>query len=186
VRYHRRLIAATATVVALLALVAAEGALSVSQSSVVASARACPGSRSMEATPSERQDALLCLLNRSRRGAGLAPVKWSRALTRVARAKADDVVTCADFNHTACGMPAFIHVQASGFPYRLVGENLFYSERPIGTALDAFIAWLRSPPHRRLIFLPRFTHAGTAVSTLDEFSGTSHVQLWVLELAQKA
>jgi uncharacterized protein YkwD len=129
---------------------------------------------------------LLCLINHARRGAGLAPVKRSGTLARVAREKADDVVTCGDFDHTACGMPAFLHVQASGFPYRLVGENLFYSERPIGTARDAFVAWLNSPPHRRLIFLARFTHAGTSVSVLDEFSGTRHVQLWVLELAQRA
>jgi uncharacterized protein YkwD len=96
------------------------------------------------------------------------------------------VVTCGDFEHTACGKPAFVHVVASGFRFRWVGENLFYSEQPLGTARDAFVAWLNSPPHRRLIFLPRFTHAGTAVFPVSELAGARQVQLWVLELAQQA
>ncbi len=182
----RRLLAATATVVALLALVAAEGAVGASNGSLVASGRACPGSRSLRGTPAQRQAALLCLVNHARRAAGLGAVRSSSTLAQVAREKAGDVVTCGDFEHTACGKPAFVHVRASGFPYRFVGENLYYSEQPVGTARDAFLAWLRSPPHRRLIFLPRFTHAGTAVSPLEEFSGTQHVELWVLELAEKA
>ena len=70
-------------------------------------------------------------------------------------------------------------------PFRLVGENLFYSQRPVGTALDAFLAWLRSPPHRRLMFLPSFSDAGTAVFKLRSFSGTARVELWILELAQR-
>ena len=182
----RRLLFATATVVALLALVAAEGAVGAPQRSLVASARTCPGSRSFRVTSADRQAALLCLINHARRAAGLGEVRGSRTLTKVAREKAGDVVTCSDFEHTACGKPAFVHVKASGFPYRLVGENLFYSERPVGTARDAFVAWLESPPHRRLIFLSRFTHAGMAVMPVDELSGSSDVELWVLELAQKA
>ena len=67
-----------------------------------------------------------------------------------------------------------------------MGENLFYSQRPVGSARDAFVAWLRSPPHRRVMFLRRFSHAGTAVVKVDQFSGTPQVELWVLELAQKA
>jgi uncharacterized protein YkwD len=113
-------------------------------------------------------------------------VRQSRKLSSVARAKARDVATCSDFGHDACGKPPFAYVDTSGFRYRLVGENLYYSQRPVGSARDAFVAWLRSPPHRRLMFLRHFSHAGTAVVKLDQFSGTPQVELWVLELAQKA
>jgi uncharacterized protein YkwD len=186
VRIPRRTLITTATVVALLALAVSEGAVSATQSSLVASARSCPGSRTLEATPKQRQAALLCLINHARRAAGLGSVRRSSTLTRVAHEKAGDVVTCNDFEHTACGKPAFTYVRSSGFPYRAVGENLFFSENPVGTARDAFVAWLQSPPHRRLIFLKRFTHAGTAVFPASELSGARQVQLWVLELAQKA
>ncbi len=181
----RRLLA-TATVVALLALVAAEGAVGVSDPALAAPDSACPGSRSLEATPAARRVAMLCLVNFARAAVGLQAVRESGALARVARAKARDVVTCGDFDHDACGKPAFANMASSGFRYRLVGENLFLSQRPVGSAYDAFVAWLRSPPHRRVMFVSGFSHAGTAVFELDQFSGLPGVELWVLELGQKA
>jgi uncharacterized protein YkwD len=180
------MLAVTATVVALLALVAAESAVGIPDSALVAPAGDCPGSRSLRPTPSQRRAALICLVNFARAGVGLPAVRESRALSSVARAKARDVVTCSDFVHDACGKHPFAYVATSGFRYRLVGENLYYSQRPVGSARDAFVAWLRSPPHRRLMFLRHFSHAGTAVVKLDQFSGTPQVELWVLELAQKA
>ena len=135
---------------------------------------------------SQRRAALVCLVNFARATVGLPAVRESSTLSSVARAKARDVVTCSDFEHDACGKAPFAYVDISGFPYRFVGENLFYSQRPVGSARDAFVAWLRSPPHRRVMFLRRFSHAGTAVVKLDQFSGTPQVELWVLELAQKA
>jgi len=182
----RRMLAATATVVALLALVAAEGAIGVPDSALVASAADCPSSRSLKPTRSQRRIALICLVNFARAGVGLPAVRESRTLSSVAHAKARDVVTCNDFEHDACGKPPFVYVDTSGFRYRLVGENLYYSQRPVGSAHDAFVAWLRSPSHRRVMFLRGFSHAGTAVVKLDQLSGTSQVELWVLELAQKA
>ena len=104
----------------------------------------------------------------------------------MAKAKGRDVVECRDFDHDACGKHPFAYVISSGFPYRFVGENLFFSQRPIGSARDAFAAWLRSPGHREVMFLPGFSHAGTAVFKLRQFSGTPRVELWVLELADKA
>jgi uncharacterized protein YkwD len=180
----RRIVLAVATVAAL-ALIATESAVGVSDSELVATADACPGSRSLRISAAKRREALMCLINYARASSGLPPVRSSGALSRVAHAKGRDVVACSDFSHTACGKRAFAYVESSGFPFRLVGENLFYSQRPVGTALDAFLAWLRSPPHRRLMFLPSFSDAGTAVFKLRSFSGTARVELWILELAQR-
>ena len=157
-----------------------------SDPSLAAATSACPGSRTLEGTPAERRPTLLCLVNFARVAAGLPALRESRALATVARAKARDVVVCGHFDHEACGKPAFAHMASSGFGYRLVAENLFLSQRPIGSAYDAFVAWLRSPPHRKVMFRSSFSHAGTAVFELDQFSGTPGVELWVLELGQKA
>ena len=113
-------------------------------------------------------------------------MKPSRALSRVARTKGRDIAFCHDFDHWACGLPAFIHIKASGFRFRYAGENLFAAERPIGTARDAFVAWLQSPTHRRLLFVRRFSDAGIALLRVDRLAETPNVQLWVLELAQRA
>jgi uncharacterized protein YkwD len=177
---------ATATVVAGLALVVAEGVQALPETSLVVSAKQCPGSRSLTARRVERRAALLCLVNHAREAVGLPAIRGSRALQGVASAKARDVATCSDFNHAACGRPPFAHVASSRLPYSFLGENLFYSERPVGTARDVFVAWLRSPPHRRLMFLRRFDHAGIAVVQLDRLLGSSDVELWVLELGQRA
>lgn len=182
----RRIFAAAATVVAALSLVAAEGAVGVPDGALIASSSTCPGSRSLKVTPAARRAALLCLINYARGTVGLGQVRESRTLTGVAKAKGRDVVECSDFDHDACGKDPFAYVISSGFPYRFVGENLFYSQRPIGSARDAFVAWLRSPTHREVMFLPGFSHAGTAVFKLKRFSNTPRVELWILELAQKS
>ena len=172
--------------VACVALVVAEGAVGKPQGALVASTASCPFSDSLTASLAQRRAALMCLVNHARNASGLPAVRRSQGLTGVADAKARDVVNCSDFSHEACGKHAFAYVQSSGLPYSFVGENLFYSQRPIGTARDVFVAWLASPPHRRLLFLGRFSHAGTAVVEVERFSGTSRVELWVLELGQRA
>ena len=182
----RPMFIAAASVAAFLSLLAAEGALGVSDRALVAPAQVCPGSRSLEATPAERRAALLCLINYARGTVGLGKVRGSRILTGVAKAKGRDVVECRDFDHDACGKHPFAHVISSGFPYRFVGENLFYSQRPVGSARDAFVGWLQSPPHREVMFLPAFSHVGTAVFKLRRFSDMPRVELWILELAEKA
>lgn len=182
----RRTLPATATVVVLLALLLAEGAVGVPNASLVASATACPGSRSFHAAPSQQRAALLCMINFARKHVGLASVSESGTLSRVARAKGRDIVLCSDFDHAACGKPVFEKLAVHGYRYRLVGENLYAAQRPTGTARDAFVAWLNSPPHRDVIFLRRFSDAGVALFPLARFQGTRNVQLWVLQLARRA
>jgi len=184
--HFRRILPVTAAVVVFVSLLLVEGGVAVPNASLVASAKTCPGSRSFDASPSEQRTALLCLINFARSRAGLGSVHESGTLSRVARAKGRDIVLCRDFDHRACGKPVFAKLDASGYRYRLVGENLYAAQRPTGTARDAFVAWLNSPPHRDVIFLPRFSDAGVALFPLTRFQGTHHVQLWVLQLARRA
>lgn len=186
VQPFRRVLLAAASVVALVALMLAEGAPGASQSALVASTSTCPGSASYQATEAEQRAALLCLINYARAQAGLTRVRSSYTLSWVAHAKGRDVVACSDFGHNACGKAAFAHVRESGFPYRLLGENLFAAQRPVGTARDALVAWLNSPSHREVLFLPGFSDAGIALFRLRRLADTPRMRLWVLELAERA
>jgi uncharacterized protein YkwD len=183
-----RRIHAAATVVAAVSLAAlafSQGALASSDGALIASPSTCPGAASADATAREQRGALLCMINFARTATGLPPVKRSRALVRVARLKGRDIAACQDFDHVACGFPMFIHFEALDIRYRFTGENLFAAERPIGTARDAFVAWLQSPGHRRLLFTRDFSDAGIALLRLSRLADTANVQLWVLELAQR-
>jgi uncharacterized protein YkwD len=185
----RRTRPAAATVVAVVALGAlafAQGAVGSSDSALIASAATCPGATSADATATEQRAALLCLINFARTVTGRGRVNASRTLTRAARTKGRDIAFCHDFDHWACGLPAFIHLKSSGFRFRTAGENLFAAERPIGTARDAFVAWLQSPTHRHLLFVRSFSHVGIALLRVDRLAESANVQLWVLELAQRA
>jgi uncharacterized protein YkwD len=184
--FSRRTFTAAATVAAFVSLLAAEGAVGASDGALIAASSTCRGSRSLDATSAERRAALLCMINYARGTVGLGKVRESRTLREVAKAKGRDVVGCSDFDHDACGKNPFAYVISSGFRFRMVGENLFYSQRPIGSARDAFVAWLRSPPHREVMFSPGFSHAGVAVFRLRRFSDTPRVALWVLVLAEKS
>jgi uncharacterized protein YkwD len=184
---RRSILSATAVAVALLALAAAEVGVAVpTTASLVASAKACPGSRSTHLSPAAQRAALVCLINHARGITGLRSVRESASLSQVARAKGRDIVLCRDFSHTACGKPMFATFRTLGYRYRLVGENLYAGQRPTGTARDAFVAWLNSPPHRRVLFLPRFSDAGVALFPRARFEGASPLRLWVLQLARKA
>jgi uncharacterized protein YkwD len=182
---RRSIISATALAVALLALAAAEvGLAAPTTASLVASAKTCPGSRSARLSSAAQRAALVCLINHARGVTGLRPVRESDTLSRIARAKGRDIVLCRDFSHTACGKPVFATFRAFGYRYRLVGENLYAGHRPTGTARDAFVAWLNSPPHRRVLFLPRFSDAGVALFPRARFDGAPPLRLWVLQLAR--
>lgn len=169
----------------LVALAFAQGAAGSSDGALIASPSTCPAATSPDASPNQQRFALLCLINYARGVTGLRPVKPSAALFRVASSKGNDIAFCNDFGHWACGLPAFVHIKASGFRYRYAGENLFAAERTVGTARDAFVAWLQSPVHRRLLFQRRFSDVGIALLHVDRLAEASNVHLWVLELAQR-
>jgi uncharacterized protein YkwD len=180
------MLVATATVVAMVALALSEGALGARDAALLASASACPASRSTTAAPAARRGALVCLINHARRASGLGAVRASTALARGAHRKGLDVARCGDFSHEACGSPPFVHLEPAGFPFVAAGENLFFGERPAGSARDVVAAWLASPPHRRVMLHAGFSHIGVAVIELEQFSDARGVSLWVLELARPA
>ena len=110
--------------------------------------------------------ATLCLVNGERHARGLEPVAESAPLARAARRQARDMVERGYFAHESPeGKSPLDRIRAAGFGDPdgfTTGENLGWSEPDTDTPYAMVDAWMNSPPHRRVILLPRFRSAGIA------------------------
>ncbi|HHO57750.1 MAG TPA: CAP domain-containing protein [Oceanithermus profundus] len=106
------------------------------------------------------------LTNEARKAHGLAALAWDDAAYRAARAHALDMLERGFFDHVnPDGLGPADRMWAAGVLEVTVGENLaFYEgytpEYAAGVVVDD---WLRSPPHRRNLLKPEFTHLGLAL-----------------------
>jgi len=90
--------------------------------------------------------------------AGLSPLSLSPQLSRVARAKSQDMKDKKYFDHTSptYGSP-FEMMKAFGISYSIAGENIAKGQ-PTPEAVVK--AWMNSPGHRANILNPAFTQIG--------------------------
>jgi uncharacterized protein YkwD len=179
------LVAATAA--ALLAVVPAATASGGSSpwAAYLAPASSCPGSDLTVAAAAVEKRAMRCLINWTRRRAGLRSLRWSKLLANAAGSKADIIVACNDFSHHACGSrwPASATRQR---PYDIWGENLFYGVRSISSPRVALLAWLESPEHRALLFGRPWRDLGLMYRVVPSLRGSQRVAIWVLEVAGRS
>jgi uncharacterized protein YkwD len=118
------------------------------------------------------------VINQARTFTGLPRLRFSRPLTRVARAHSTDLLTHHTLSHDSVNGTPFswrIHQVTRA---RAVGETIaFFRGRP--TAPAVVRAWLNSPPHRAELLSPaygrvgvgRVRRHGTVVITADFASG---------------
>jgi uncharacterized protein YkwD len=125
--------------------------------------------------------AMLCLVNWTRRHAGLGRLRWSRMLANAAGSKADVIASCGDFSHFPCGTRWPATATRRG-PYSVWGENLFYASRPVATPRAALLAWLESPEHRAILFGRVWRDLGVTVQYARALGGNPRVSIWVLEV----
>lgn len=135
----------------------------------IASASACPGQDQLAQT----QTVLLCMTNYARHFHGLGNVATNAMLTTAAQAKANDIVTCDDFSHTACGHPSDYWVTTKGYTGNCSGENIAKGQKTPG---EVFVSWMNSAGHRENILRPPYIDIGVA-----EQSSSSGI-VWVMEL----
>jgi len=115
------------------------------------------------------QRRMLCLMNRARARAGLAPLHPNQCLHRVASRHAHDMVNRRYFAHTTPnGWDPGRRARASGYVPRsaswIVGENIAWGVGGAATAGWVFNAWMHSPPHRRNILGRQFRDVGIGVA----------------------
>lgn len=130
--------------------------------SEIAPESACPNQTNASASNAAQVTAMICMTNYARNAnGGLAPLTANSALTSAAQAKNNDIMTCNEFSHTACGRPFDYWILFYGFQGQCYGENIAYG---YPTVRATFIAWMNSAGHRANILNPSYRNVGEALS----------------------
>jgi uncharacterized protein YkwD len=113
--------------------------------------------------------ATLCLLNRVRARAGLAPLKLNPKLTRVARRHSREMVRRGYFGHTSAnGRSPFDRILRARYVPRnaswWLGENIGWGSASRGQPIALVRMWLASPPHRANILSRTFREIGIGIA----------------------
>ncbi len=111
------------------------------------------------------------LTNEARKAAGLSELAWDDAAYRAARGHARDMLERGYFDHvTPEGLGPAERMWAAGVLEVVVGENLaYYAGVPREEAAARVVEdWLASPPHRKNLLFPDFTHVGIAFVQVGE------------------
>jgi uncharacterized protein YkwD len=143
---------------------------------LVAPPAACPGQEALGAPAAAQEEAMACMVDFARRGAGLNQLSSTPALAQSAEDKSLDVLRCDEFSHFACGREFTYWMEETGYtsaPCWRVGENLAWGSGEYGTVRSIFVAWMRSPTHRANV-LGDFEESGLslAVGTLEGLPDT--------------
>lgn len=115
------------------------------------------------------------LVNAERESRGLAPLRSSLSVRRVARMKAQDLCDGGYFDHVSpkYGTP-FEMLEKQGARFRCAGENIAMGQV---TAQEVVQAWMNSKGHRANILNPNYTKIG--VGCTDDVKGPYWVQMFV-------
>jgi uncharacterized protein YkwD len=147
----------------------------------------CPGQRATAARPAVQLRALRCLVNWTRRHAGLTRLRPSPQLTRSAAIRASDIRRCNDFSHTPCGQSFLTVFTLVGYLTGIgsVGENLAWGQGRLGSPRVTLASWLRSPDHRQILLTPEWHDLGVATVKAPVLFGRTNVTLWVAQFGRR-
>jgi uncharacterized protein YkwD len=148
-------------------------------SPLIAPAETCPGQTSLAATQRAQAEAMLCMTNFARAGAGLPPLSESTQLEISAQGKSGDVLRCGEFSHFACDRDFTYWMQQSGYIGEScwhAGENLAWGAGEYGSVRSIFRAWMASTTHRQNI-LGDYREVGINVSQ-GAFESHRRASVW--------
>lgn len=168
-----RLLALSATVVSLLAAGPAAAQAAAPASSSTAH---CPPASTSSSTAAQLH-AMYCLVNATRRSAGLPALRTNRTLERAARIKAARIGACGQFTHEPCGAPFTQAFRAAGWRRATMGENIAYGTSYLGSPRAILRSWMASPGHRANLLRRGFRFQGLAVRTVT-LPGVGRARLW--------
>lgn len=110
-------------------------------------------------------------INRQREARGLAPLTYSEELLEVARYYSRRMAEEGFFSHTDPeGHTVRQRVSAAGIRWRVLGENLAYTNGYINPVAASISGWMDSPGHRKNILDPDYKH--TAIGAWISDNGT--------------
>lgn len=138
-----------------------------SYGSVVASKISHPSGHVLAYATTMSIRGLLRDTNNARAANGVAPLSINMELDASAQAKAKDMVARDYWSHnTPDGSPPWVFVDAQGYTYQKLGENLatgFSDEQSV------INGWMASPPHRENLLDPVFTDVGFGFANIDNY-----------------
>jgi uncharacterized protein YkwD len=151
---------------------------------LLAPAATCPNQADTSLAVNLQEAAMLCLVNFARERSGLARLATDPRLMDSADRKAQDLMRCQQFSHTACGRAFDFHVGAAGYRACATGENIAWGSGGFGTVRNRMSGWLESSGHRANILSTRYRDQGIALIR-GTFSGYSGVAMWVSQFGMQ-
>lgn len=145
---------------------------------LLASEAECPGQTNLALGAAAQEQVMTCMVNVARARSGVRPLTTDSRLTDAADRKAQDIIRCNSFSHTACGRDFAFHIRAVGYPMTSAGENIAWGSGTYGSVRSRMSGWLASDGHRTNLLSARFTDQGIAVIRTT-FQGYSGAQIWV-------
>jgi uncharacterized protein YkwD len=138
----------------------------------------CRGAGARHASAAVLRRAMLCLINRTRMSAGLAPFRSERHLGRAASRHAADMGRHHYFGHVSpTGKSPLSRARAAGWRGG-VGEVIAWGCGRLSSPRATLRAWLNSPPHRSIV-LGGAHAAGVGVKRLGGCGGRAY---WVMDV----
>jgi len=154
------------------------GAPAVPSPTALASSIRCRHAGARRASAAKLRRAMLCLVNRTRIAAGLAPFRGERHLARAASRHAADMGRRHYFAHVSpSGKSPMSRARSAGWRGG-VGEVIAWGCGTLSSPSATLRAWLNSPPHRAIL-LGNAHRAGVGVKRLSGCGGRAY---WVIDV----
>jgi uncharacterized protein YkwD len=153
------------------------------QSKLLAPESECPGQTDPKLPAAARARTMACMLSYARVAKHRPALRVFKPLRTSATDKARDIMRCQKLSHEACGRDPFYWFERVGFLKGtwVAGEILAIDGGDGGTVLATMRRWLGSPPHRAVIFHPRFNLVGVG-TVRGRFHGARHMTIWAAHL----
>lgn len=119
-----------------------------------------PAGKAPEHSPQELE--IFDLTNKVRKEHNLPALQLNPALSKIARAHAENMARQGKMEHDLDGKTPFDRIKAAGYKYAVAGENIAVAEK--GAKLGKIVTlWMDSKGHRENILSPDFTEIGIGI-----------------------
>jgi uncharacterized protein YkwD len=113
--------------------------------------------------------ATLCMINKVRAASNLHKLRFSSPLQSVAVGQARDMVLGDYFGDMSLsGRTPLQRILATGYPGHAwrcsTAQNIGWATGPLATPAEMVQAWMRSPPHRKIMLTPGYRDVGVGVA----------------------
>lgn len=153
--------------------------VSTAQANLIAPESVCPNQTKTTTTSKQKLDAMFCMANYARVKSGARKLKRNSKLDWSAKEKSDEILRCQQFSHTACGRKFEYWILRAKYPKRCysIAENIAWGSSYLGNVRNIFIAWMKSPPHRKALLNKSYKDSGIGI-TKGKLLGYSGAAVW--------